>query len=158
MDEDTKKTIGGGLLPTPRDDRDLNFGAVFGLPTLSELPAEYKTSNPLEIKNQYGSDMCAAYASASASEDQELVPLAPEFIFAQAKKLIGDWSGWGLDLRTVCKVLTKTGSIETNRLPDAFKLAPDNSNRDQIANWANWPTGIELYATKHRKRSYFSVT
>ena len=74
---DEVKTIGTGLTKTPEDPRDFNFGAVFGLPQLSELPNEYKTSEPLGIKDQKSSDLCTSFALTAISEDQELVPLAP---------------------------------------------------------------------------------
>lgn len=156
MDNDTK-TIGGGLLPTPHDERDLNFGQLFGLPMLSELPAKYRTAQPLKIKNQGNSDLCTAFAVTAASEMQELTELSPEFQFAQTKKLLGDWQPWGADLRSAIKSAVKIGSIQQMRVPQELTLSLDNSNRDKIANWNNWPTGIELYATRYKKMSYFSI-
>lgn len=152
------KTIGTGLLPTPHDPNDYQFAGVFGLPQLSELPSEYKTSEPLSIKNQGGSDLCTSFALCSVSESQENTILAPEFQFAQTKKLSGDWQSWGADLRNSCKSVVKVGSLPEDRLPQEYKLLPDSSNRNFISNWENWPKGIELYATKHRKQSYFSVS
>lgn len=151
-----EKNIGGGLLASVPDERDFSFGAVFSLPALSELPNEY-TVGARPIKNQYGSDLCSSFAATAVSEDQELAELSPEFQFAQTKKLTGDWQSWGSGLRDVCKSMVKVGSIPVNRLPDEFKLLPDNSNRNRIADWTQWPSGIELYATKYRKKSYFSV-
>lgn len=151
------KHIGGGLTPTPEDERDFNFGAVFGMPDLADLPRSYKVSEPLEIKNQYESDMCTAFGATAVSEDQELVTLSPEYQFAMTKKLMGSWKRWGADIRTACKVLTKIGSIEPKRVPLELRLSQDNKNRNEIANWENWPKGIELYAEKHKKQSYFST-
>jgi hypothetical protein len=154
--DDYKKHVGGGLLETPQDNRDYSFGAVFGLPELSEIPNKYRTSEPLRIKDQGGSDLCTAFALTAVSEDQEKTELSPEFQFAMTKKLMGDYKPWGADLRAACKSVVKIGSIETHRVPEHLKLKPDNSNRNEIANWENW-RGVELYATKHKKLSYFSV-
>lgn len=111
----------GGLRPLPPDSRDFSFGAIFGLPKLEELPDVYFIP-PLAIKNQGNSDMCAAFASASVSSDQEGVDLSAEYVFAQGKKLEGDWTTWGLDLRTICKVHVKIGAIEQSQSPYELQI------------------------------------
>lgn len=147
-----EKQITGGLKTLPYDARDFSFGAIFGLPKLEELPDVYFIP-PLAIKDQGNSDMCAAFASISASEDQEGVELSPEYVFMKAKEMEGDYTTWGLSLRDVCKVLTKIGSIEMKDAP--FSLA--TKDRDFLANFSNWPPELDGKAIKHKKASYFAV-
>ena len=80
----------GGLLPLPKDKKDFSFGSVFGSADLAELPLEFRIGTPLQIKNQFNSDMCTAFGSSSVSEDQEGVLLSPEYIFAKTKQIAGE--------------------------------------------------------------------
>ena len=107
--------VKGGLLPTPEDKNDFLFGSIFGLPKLKELPSEFRL-NSLGIKNQGNSTMCAAYGSTTISEIQEGVELSPEYLYAKAKQITGDWRGWGLTIRDICKAITKYGSIEKKKM------------------------------------------
>lgn len=153
MDTELKHNIGGGLRELPLDERDFSFGAVFGSVPLSELPHEFMVSSPLEIKDQGTTDMCTAFAAAAVSEDQELIVLGPEYLFAKTKQLIGEWTEWGASLRDVCKAITKFGC-----LPDAansYKLG--KYSRDFIADWGNWPSHLDRVANQFRKLSYFKV-
>ena len=120
--ENENKQIGGGLQKSKKDKRDIQLGAVFALPKLEELPKEYQVNGFVKIKNQGSSDLCAAFAAAATSEEQEMVELSPEYIFAKAKELTGDPNSWGLNLRDVCKVLTKIGSIEQKDSPFELEI------------------------------------
>ena len=131
--EKNKGIIQGGLVQQEEDKKDLHFGKIYTLPKLEELPDEF-TLEPLEILDQLNSDYCAAFAAAQASAFQEEILLSPEYIFQKAKSLTGNYQSWGLDLRTVCKVLKKFGSITYEESP--HRLAYDN--RDRIANPENW--------------------
>ena len=149
--------INKGLRNTPVDGRDFQFGQVYQLPELSELPTEYKTRDPLGIKNQFGSDLCSSFAVCAVSEDQELTPLSPEYQFARTKEITGDPLSWGADLRSAAKSVVKAGSITVEDLPEQFRLKADNSNRDFIAAWNNWPHELEKKAGIYFKQSYFSI-
>lgn len=143
--------IKSGLRNTPVDKRDFSYKKVFG--KLAVLPEEdFLVGDPLEIKDQLDSDLCAAFGGSSASELQEGVTLSPEWLFAKAKELEGDFTTWGLDLRIVCKVLSKLGSLEKKDAP--FTLA---MGRNFVADWSNWPLDLDKLAIIHKKKSYFNV-
>lgn len=145
--------IGGGLIPLKKDQRDFSLGQVFGRISLETIPMEnWRINPPLEIKNQYETDMCAGFAVAAVSEDQEKVILDPFYPFAKTKQIIGEWEGWGVDLRNTCKAAVKSGFIKKEDSP--FKL---ENGRDFLANWNNWPKELDEKAKEHRKKSYFRV-
>jgi len=109
----------GGLRKLPKDPRDLRVGKIFGkLP----LPPNEDFKIELKLKNQGHTDMCGAYAGCSASEPQEGVELSPEYLFAKAKQMEGRWDTWGIDLRTICKVLVKSGTLEKKDTPFIIKV------------------------------------
>lgn len=152
--EDLKKNLGFGLKELPPDERDFSFGSIFGSVPISELPAEFESASPLEIKQQEDSDMCTAFAACAVSEDQEQLPLGPEYLFAKTKEIEGDWKTWGANLRSVCKAITKFGTL--SKVETLWTL--ESKGRDWVADWKNWPEHFLHLASKFRKKSYFSVT
>ncbi len=114
--------IEAGLKRLPRDKRDFQYSKVFG--TIEELPTEdFLVGDPLEIKDQFDTDMCTAFAACAVSELQEGIKLSPEFQFAKIKELEGQWDTWGADLRQVCRSLVKKGSLRKEDCP--FELGYD---------------------------------
>ncbi len=144
----------------PEDPRDLSHEKVFGSAQLADLPiGDFFVSEPMEIKNQdinYPSDFCAAYAASAVSEDQEALVLVPEYTFAKAKQIIGDPSGYGLNLRDICKAAQRYGFLA--REYDPFHCETENRpDRDFLADWKNWPEDLDMLAYDHHKNSFFKV-
>lgn len=157
MTKETKKT-GFGLQQLPQDNRDFSHATVFGAVAISDLPTgDFFVSETLGIKDQKNKDFCAAYAVSAVSEDQEGIELNPEFLFKTAKKLIGgeSWKDWGLNLRDVCNAIVKVGSLEQQFYP--FEGKVEDTDRNFLANPANWPEDLDMLAADHRKNSYFAV-
>ena len=142
-----------GLQPTKRDIRDFSYSQQFGSVSPLVLPKEFYVSQPLDIKQQYGSDFCIGFASAAVREFTEGVILDPFFVWSQMAKLRGDWREWGMDLRTAAKVLTKIGIVEQKDQP--YNL--ENKDRDFLANWENYPKELENKASDHKAISYFWI-
>ena len=92
--------ITGGLNKLKKDSRDFIFGAIFPKVDISKLPKSYYL-HTLGVKHQGNTDMCAAFSTAVISELQEKVELSPEYLFAKAKQIIGEWNAWGLSLREI---------------------------------------------------------
>ena len=153
-----KVIIESGLRPLPPDERDLSFGGIFG----ADLPPDidFAVGEPLEIKNQAQTDMCAAFSVASASEFQEGEALQPEYQFAKIKELEGDYKTWGADIRMACKSAQKFGSLPAYEylFKDAV-LPPRLSNdwRNYVANPANYLPEADEKALPYRKQSYFLI-
>ena len=147
------KKISGGLLKTPADKRDFSYTKVFGAIPLAELPEEdFMVAEAIKVENQKESDFCTAYGSSSVSEDQEDIDLDPLYTFAKTKQIMGDWKGWGADLRTAMKAGVKFGFLEKK---DSLYTIDDE--RDKISNWNNWPVELDEKAAPYRKHSYFKV-
>lgn len=176
--EDIKVFEKGGLNELPEDSRDLSHTLAFGSVSLVELPEDdFFVSEPLEFKDQdinYPSDYCAAYASASVSEDQEAVALVPEYSFAKGKKImavneekrlgrplsedeiIQIINSFGLNLRDACLAGVKYGFL--NREYDPFHCnTTERPPREQLADWRTWPEDLDMLAFDHRKASFFAV-
>ncbi len=145
---------GGGLVEGEEDSRDFDFGAIFGFPSLKELPKEYRIP-VLYWHDQKGSDMCTGFAVAEASEDQELKPLHPEFQFMTGKRIRGDWRPWGNSINAALKGAVKYGSIPLDFAPE---MTLGNKSRNYLANWNNWSQKYWDEAKKYQKKSYFKVS
>ncbi|QGH73117.1 MAG: cysteine protease [Podoviridae sp. ctviO18] len=156
MDTSKIKSVKGGLIPTPVDERDFSLGGLMGKMELPPLK-DFVVTEPLMIKDQEEDgldDGCTGYSLAAVSEDQEGVLLDPGFTFAMIKKTQGTWQSWGGDLRSGCKMAQKIGFIEVGANPLDF----GGKSRDFIANWKNWPLDVLLpKAEFHKKESYFNV-
>lgn len=122
--QNNEEIIKGGLLPLKKDGRDFSLLKVFGsIRDVSEIPnTDFVIAEPLEILNQGGSSMCVAFAASAVSSDQEKVVLSPEYLYAKGKQLEGDWASWGMDLRTIVKVLVNWGSIKREDSPYEIEL------------------------------------
>ena len=137
-----------GLLPLPKDERDLSVGAIYSLPKLSEIPDSFDIET-LEVKDQKESDFCSAYSSTTASELQEGVRLEPSWIFAMSKTLSKDPDSFGQDLRTIMSAHVKFGGIEERTSP--FSI--ENKSSDFLRHAENWPN-LRKNALWHKKCSY----
>jgi len=141
-----------GLNLTPKDERDFVLSGVFGTP---ELPpdVDFTVSTPLGIKDQRDSSMCVAFASTEVSEDEEEVQLSPEWFYAKIKEREGDPTTYGANLRDAMKVAVNKGFLKQSDAP--FSL--DTNTQDYLADWTNWPSGLDEIAAIHKKQSYFKI-
>jgi len=142
-----------GLRLLPPDDRDFSLGAYIPLPPLESIPRSFSLT-PLDIKDQGPTDFCTAFATCGASELQEGVRLCPEFTFAMTKKIEGDYTTWGADLRTACKSHVQYGALEFDDAP--FTL--ETRSQEFLRNPDVWPKLSMERAAIHKKQTYFKVT
>ena len=143
-----------GLLELTPDSRDFSLGAITKLPKLEELPENFY-HNPLEIKNQFNSDFCAAFSSCAASELQEGVNLSPEYQFALIKEIIGgDVDSFGADLRSAMKSFVKVGSIKKSDCP--FTI--NQKDPSFLRRIENYPPELKQKALVHAKNTYVAIS
>ncbi len=156
MENKNTKKLGFGLKPSTYDPRDFSHAKVFGMPKREQLPEnDFFVSEPLEIKDQKQTDFCTAYAASAVSEDQENVPLCPEYTFMAAKRILGKnaWKEWGLELRDICRAACKYGFLEKDHYP----FIGMEVDRDFLANPANWKEESDILAEDHKKQSFFDA-
>jgi hypothetical protein len=144
--------IGGGLIESKRDPRNFQFGAVYKLPKLDEILDEFEVDVPIRIKDQKNTDYCTAYAGTAVSEDQEDIELDEIYQFHKAKQIQGDLHGWGCDLESMVKSLTRFGSI-----PKMHAKFSVDTPRTQIVDSESWDLSLDMIATQYRKESYLEV-
>ena len=143
------RKIFGGLVKLPEDKRDIKYEKVFGA---IKLPTEdFIVAEPLEIKDQRDTDKCTAYAVCAGSEPQEETLLDPDWQFAQIKRLTGEYTSWGADLRSACKSGQDYGSIEKSKV-----LTP-KVDEGELRNWKHWDLVNEINAKFHKKQTYLSI-
>lgn len=125
----------GGMLPMPKDERDIKLGAAFTLPPLSEIPKTFKNEIPETwIFDQLDTDTCAGHATALASSLQEGVLLDPLFTWVMARAMKGmSPDDWGIDLRSVMLAHVKVGALERNEAP--YKITDPATVWRDITNW-----------------------
>lgn len=147
--------ISGGLRPTPEDKRDYSHDRVFGaiLPPLTDIPNDFMVAEPLEIKDQRLTDFCTGFTVASVSEDQEGIPLSPEFQFMLTKLVDGNPDAWGSDIRAACSAACDYGSLPRTDAP--YTVA--DQQRDFLVNSYNWPQPLFKKSVMHRKQNFLKV-
>lgn len=145
-----EKEYKGGLNPLVKDKRDFKLGALFQLPNLSELPADF-TLTGYNIKHQAGTDFCTGFSTTVISELQEGVELSPEWSFASSKVLSGGREEWGQDMRTAFKTHIKLGAVKAKDIP----FSVTDKTRDFLADINNYP---KVDSETHKKKTYLLVT
>lgn len=145
-----------GLQLLSKDKRDLNAGALFQLPALSELPEEYYIE-PLSIKDQNADgnlDFCAGCAGAGMIEPKEEAILYYPYLWAAAKYESGqDIGSFGVDIRSVGKALTKWGVPELKDVPESVLAL----NADERRDFKNYPQSVRDSAAKHKQQTYMFI-
>lgn len=148
---------GTGLLPLPANpgkSKDFSKTVVFGASKPNDIPTvDFVVATPLKIKDQRNTDFCSGFATSEVSEDQEELELDPLFQFAQIKRIIGDFKGWGADLRSAGMALVTHGSLPQKFAP--FTI--ESHERDFLADWTNYPVDLSNIALGYKKKSMFFV-
>lgn len=141
-----------GLLPLTHDrTKDFTVGALFDLPKIEDLPADFTLGAP-KIRDQGQTDLCSAYASTTVSTYQEGVELSPLYQFAKTKQVMGgDPSAWGADLKSACKSLVEYGSVEQSYMDMQQDMGWD------LRDGTKWPKQFDEKAKAHKKQAYLAV-
>lgn len=139
-----------GLQELPEDSRDLVLSTFGALPT--ELPDSFSLPERA-IKNQdtyfRGSDFCAGYASALASEWQENEELLAEPTWAYSKQ--GNEEAWGQNLRSACRAHQKFGAVSKKDFD--LSVIP----QDKLRYFSAYPDYLTEKAGKHKKQTYVKL-
>jgi len=155
--EHQREDKGHGLLPLPPNPgkrKDISHAVVFGVLGANELPTgDFDVATPLKIKDQKDLDFCTAFASTEITEDQELEEMDPLFQFAAIKKVMGEFTSYGADLRSAGLALVNFGSLPQRLAP--YRIG--EKTRDFLANWKNYPADLWVRAQPFKKKTMFFV-
>ena len=133
-------------------NRDFSYSRYFGSPEVAPS-IDFVIAEPLEVKDQQNTDMCAAFSLSSVSEDQEGILLEPAYTFAKIKQVMGDWKEYGGDPDSACKAAIKFGFLKKQDSPYSL----DSKDRNFLANYENWSGACDELAYEHRKKAYFKA-
>ncbi len=114
---------------------------------------------PVHVLNQVDLDFCTAFATAVLQYLIFGIPIDPLFQFSKIKEIRGEYKAWGANLRDACKSVTKYGSLAAFLAPytHSTPALPTDKSRDFLANWLNYPSGLDIQAAKEKELSYFAV-
>lgn len=140
----------GGLLPHKEDERDFQFGWLFGQQPYQPKHDVWEVKT-CSIKNQYPFNTCVWNSATSQKEVQEGVPLSVKHLVATAKSKGLLWGNGFAYLRSAQQLLTETGPCEESMCPDE-KTSWDTYSADSSLTYTNGVNG-----TSHKSDKYFLV-
>src|SRR3990167_3603000 len=155
MKKSIKIGIHNNLLRTPADNRDFGLMDLFKQPDIREVgQGDWGFWQPLEIKDQKGSQECTGHGVAAAIEAHEGVLINPSAQYAIIKKLTNDPTDTGADLRTAMKSGLQYGAVKK----EDCALGLDNHDGNFLADLNNYPVKILEKATPQKQKSFFNAT
>jgi len=116
----------------------------------------FSAMNPT-ILNQVALDFCTSYSIAEIQNAMWGIPFDPLYQMAKIFQLMGSYLGYGANIRTACLSVLKFGSLQANLAPYRYSGSLSDPSREFLANWANYPTGLDSLANKFRDLSFFNV-
>ena len=112
---------------------------------------------PRMILNQLDLDFCTAFTTAELQYALFGVPIDPLYQMAKIKEIRGEYTQYGASLRDACASAVTYGSLPLVLGPYTHNGSATDKTRDFLANWLNWPIGLDKTALKYKDMSYFTV-
>lgn len=109
------------------------------------------------IQNQLDLDFCVAFTTVELQDAVWGVVNDPLYQFAKIKQIRGEYTGYGANLRDGMNSIIKFGSLPLLNSPYVYNESPQSKTRDFLANWRNWPIGLDSIAQKEEDLSYFAL-
>lgn len=115
-------------------------------------------ARPITILDQSVLDFCTGFASCVGNALIQGRSFDPLFQFAKIKQVRGEYEGYGASLRDACQALKNYGGLPKELSPFTIGTG-NNTDRDRmfLANWNNWPVGLDSTAKIFKIGSYFKV-
>lgn len=132
------------------DENNFGSDAIYTPVKEDLVEQDFVVYDPIP-QDQLDSDFCAGFSGAYAAEATEGLPLSGAFLFAMAKKLTGDWTGWGTSILKICKARQKFGVCRK----ELYEYK--RGWRNWFANWLNVKTEAYADAANHKSQAYFQV-
>lgn len=132
--------------PKITNPNKIYVGEVISIPPMTPI-----------ILNQLDLDFCTGFATVTLQNAIWGISNDPLYQFAKIKQIRGEYSSFGANLRDAMKSVIKFGSLPMVYAPYIHKGSVLDKTRDFLANWRNWPTGLDKQAYKEIDLSYFNV-
>lgn len=108
-----------------------------------------------QILNQIDLDFCSGFTATELQNAGWGMYFDPLFQMAKIKEVRGEYASYGANLRDGAQSVVKYGSLPSILAPYTHNGAPTDKVRDFVANWANYPTSLDLFASKYKDLSFF---
>lgn len=109
------------------------------------------------LLNQIELDFCTGFTTAEIQNAIWGIQCDPFYQFAKIKQIRGEYKEWGANLRDAMKSAIKFGSLPSANSPYIHEGSRNDKNREFLANWANWPIGLDSMALKQKDLSFFAI-
>lgn len=115
-------------------------------------------ARPMKILDQTDLDFCSAFSGVEIQYALWGIEMCPLWLMSQEKKLRGEYTSFGANLRDVTRALVKVGSLPKILTPYTHNTG-NKTDRDRnfLANWNNWDLSLLKSAIKYKDASYFNV-
>ena len=110
-----------------------------------------------KILNQTDLDFCTAFSTAELQYALFGNSFDPLYQMAKIKQIRGEYKQQGANLRDAAKSIIAFGSLPAISAPYTHDGSLSDKDRDFLANWANWPTGLDGVAKKYIDASFFKL-
>jgi len=133
-----------------KDERNFGASAAIEITKADLVNKSFVVFDPTDI-DQTDCDFCVGCSGSYGSEATEKRVGAFAYLFAMAKKLVGEYASWGISILSMCKARVTYG-ICKKELWDY-----QTGRRNYFANWNNIPTAAHADAAQHKGASFWEV-
>ncbi len=108
------------------------------------------------ILNQNELDFCPGFSAVELQNAIWGTNFDPYYQFAKIKQVRGEYTQYGANVRDSAKSVVRYGSLPAKLAPYTHGLnAVSDRDRNFLANWENYPTEFDGFASKYADESYF---
>lgn len=133
--------------PAIVDVNKIKVGQVITIPAIE-----------MKILNQTDLDFCTAFSTVELQKAIFGIDVDPYYQFAKIKQNMGEYKSYGANLRNACNSVIQYGSLNARNAPYTHATGlPTDKDRDFLANWANYPQMLDLFASKEKDLAYFTL-
>lgn len=133
--------------PAIKDINKIKSGQVITIP-----------AREIKIMNQLDLDFCSGFTTAELQKAIFAGDVDPYYQMAKIKQVRGEYKEWGANLRDACMSVIKYGSLPSLFAPFTYSTGgPNDKTRDFLANWLNYPIGLDDKASKNKDMGFFAV-
>lgn len=132
--------------PAIKNPNKIYIGQTITIPARSRM-----TTNQLDL------DFCTGFTTEELQYAIHGIRFDPLYQMAKIKQIRGEYTKYGASLRDACNSVIKYGSLPLILSPYTHNGSPTDKTRDFLANWANWPIGLDKNSSPYKDLSYFVV-